>query len=148
MSGQKKHKNLFVQGAISAAFIAEKIQAHQDKTGIGAHSIFLGQVRADRIGEKTVAAIDYTSYEAMALEKMSVIREALFAKYDLTCMHVWHSLGKVATGEICLFVFTSAHRRKAATDACSELVEWIKAELPVWGKELCNDDTHQWKKNQ
>ncbi len=148
MNEGKKYKNPFVHGAIAASFIAEKVQGHQTKTGIGAHSIFLGQVRADVINEKKVAAIEYSTYEEMALEKMHEIREEVFAKYELTCMHVWHSLGKVATGEICLFVFTSAPHRKAAMDACDELVERIKAELPVWGRELFEDETHQWKKNQ
>lgn len=145
---ERKPKNIFTQGPIPATFIAESIQKHSTQTGIGAHSIFLGQVRRDVIGDKTVAAIDYTTYEEMALEKMHEIREAIFAKYSLTCMHVHHSLGRVAIGEICLFVFTSAPHRKAATDACAETVERIKAELPVWGKELFEDESYQWKVNQ
>jgi molybdopterin synthase catalytic subunit len=145
---EHKLKNIFVQGPVAASFIAESIQKHHIKTDIGAHSIFLGQVRADIINEKKVAAIEYSSYEEMALEKMHTIREAIFAKYQLSCMHVYHSLGKVATGEICLFVFTSSARRKAAIDACNETVEKIKAELPVWGKEIFEDETHQWKTNK
>lgn len=145
---EKKPKNIFVKGPIAASFIAESIQKHSDKTGIGGHSIFLGQVRADAINGKTVTAIDYTAFEEMALEKMHEIREATFKKYPLTCMHIYHSLGQVATGEICLFVFTSAPHRKAAIDACEEVVEKIKAELPVWGKELFENDTYQWKVNK
>ena len=141
------HKNIFVSGAISATFIAEKIQAHQDKLNIGGHSIFLGQVRADDIRNKTVTAIEYTSYEELALEKMSGIREEIFAKYSLSCMHIYHSLGQVKAGEICLFVFTSSPHRKAAIDACEELVERIKKDLPIWGRELFEDDTYQWKEN-
>ncbi len=143
-----KPKNIFVQGAIPASFIADSIQKHSSKTEIGGHSIFLGQVRADLIHEKTVTAIEYTAYEDMALQKMHVIREAIFAKYDLTCMHVHHSLGKVPVGEICLFVFTSSAHRKPAIDACEEIVERIKTELPVWGAEIFEDNTHQWKVNQ
>ena len=141
-------KNIFIEGAIKATFIAESIQKHSTKKDIGAHSIFLGQVRADEIADKTVAAIEYTTYTDMALEKMHEIREAIFAKYSLTCMHVYHSLGTVSAGEICLFVFTSSKHRKIAIDACEELVERIKAELPVWGKEIFEDASHTWKINQ
>jgi Molybdopterin converting factor, large subunit len=141
-------KNIFVQGAIQPSFIADSIQKHSTKTNIGGHSIFLGQVRADEIEGKKVTAIEYTTYEEMALEKMHVIREALFAKYALTCMHVYHSLGLVASGELCLFVFTSSAHRKAAIDACTECVERIKAELPIWGKELLEDATYTWKENK
>lgn len=145
---ERKPKNIFTQGAISPAFIADSIAKHSSKTNIGGHSIFLGQVRADVIDKKKVAAIEYTTYEELALEKMHIIREEIFAKYELTCMHVHHSLGSVAAGEICLFVFTSSAHRRAAIDACNEVVERIKTELPVWGKELFEDESHQWKVNQ
>lgn len=143
----KKLKDIFVQGAISAVFIADSIQKHSSRKDIGAHSIFLGQVRADEIGGRNVASIEYTTYKEMTLEKMHEIREAIFAKYDLTCMHVYHSLGTVAAGEICLFVFCSSKHRQLATQACAELVELIKAELPVWGKEIFEDDSYVWKTN-
>jgi molybdopterin synthase catalytic subunit len=145
---ERKPKNIFTQGAIAAAFIAGSIEKHKSKTDIGGHSIFLGQVRADTVDGKEVTSIEYTAYEEMAIEKMHTIRQDIFAKYDLTCMHVHHSLGKVAAGEICLFVFTSSPHRKAAIDACEETVERLKAELPVWGKELFEDETHQWKENK
>lgn len=143
-----KTKNIFVSGAVSPAFIAEKIQAHQSKVNIGAHSIFLGQVRADEIDGKRVSAIEYTSYEDMALEQMQTIREDIFANYDLTCMHVYHSLGTVKAGEISLFVFTSSGHRQAAIKACEEVVEKIKKELPVWGREVFEDASYQWKENK
>ena len=95
-----------------------------------------------------MTAIEYTTYEEMALDKMHSIREDIFAKYDLTCMHVYHSLGIVKAGEISLFVFTSSIHRKAAISACEETVERLKAELPVWGKELLSDQTYQWKENK
>lgn len=144
----KAIKNIFIQGAISPEFISDSIAKHATKKEIGAHSIFLGQVRADTIDAKTVASIEYTTYEEMALEKMAEIREEIFAKFDLTCLHVYHSLGIVKTGEICLFVFTSSRHRKNAIDGCEELVERIKKELPVWGKEIMGEGDHQWKVNQ
>jgi molybdopterin synthase catalytic subunit len=58
-----------MQGAIPATFIADSIQKHSTKTNIGAHSIFLGQVRNDLIDNKEVAAIDYTTYQDMAWKK-------------------------------------------------------------------------------
>lgn len=147
MSG-KKIKNVFVDGAITPEKIATSIAHHQVKTNIGAHDIFLGQVRADIIEEKEVVAIDYSCYEEMANQTFHEIREAAFEKYDLTCMHIYHSKGVVKTGEICLFVFTSSAHRKDAMDACRYLVEEIKAKVPVFGKELFSDTTHVWKENK
>lgn len=145
---EKKIKNIFCQGPIPASFIAESIDKHKTQTSIGGHSIFLGQVRADDKDRKKVSAIEYTAYEKMALEQMHKMREDIFQKYSLTCMHVHHSLGLVATGELCIFVFTSSAHRKAAMDACEEVVERIKKELPIWGKEYFEDESYQWKENK
>ena len=56
--GHKKGKKYFVEGAIPTSFISHSIAKHAAKTVIGSHSIFLGQVRADEINGKNVAAID------------------------------------------------------------------------------------------
>ncbi len=143
----KKPKNVFKQGAITSEFIGNSIAKHQSKTNIGAHNIFLGQVRADNIDDKIVTAIEYSAYEEMANQKFHEIREATFSKFDLTCMHIYHSLGKVNAGEICLFVFVSSPRRKVVFEALEYVVEAIKADVPVFGKEIFEDQTHQWKQN-
>lgn len=147
MTIEKSKKNCFHNGAIAAEFIGNSIAKHQTKTGIGAHQIFLGQVRADVIDGKEVKAIEYTAYEAMAETVFHEIREAAFARYDLTCLHIHHSLGVVKAGEICLFVFVSAPRRKVVFEAIEFLVEEIKAKVPIFGKEIFEDDTYVWKKN-
>lgn len=145
---EKKPKNIFVDGPISPVKIGEDIAHHQKKTNIGAHSIFMGQVRADSVEEAKVMAIEYTAHQEMALSVMHEIREAIFVKYPLTCLHIIHSLGVVKAGEICLFVFASAVHRKEAIKACEEVVERIKKELPIWGKEIFADDGYQWKENR
>jgi len=148
MSTEKKPKNVFVQGPISPEKIATSIAHHQVKTNIGGHDIFLGQVRADEIDGKTVSAIDYTAYEEMANQAFHEIREVAFEKFDLTCMHIYHSLGRVNAGEICLFVFTSSAHRKDFFEATRYLVEEIKTKVPVFGKEVFEDGTHTWKENK
>jgi molybdopterin synthase catalytic subunit len=145
---EKKIKKVFVEGAISPEKIASSIAHHQVKTNIGAHDIFLGQVRADQIDGKTVKAIDYSAYEEMAEKIFHEIREAAFEKFDLTCMHIYHSKGVVKAGEICLFVFTSSAHRKMTMDATRYLVEEIKAKVPVFGKEIFEDESFQWKENK
>ena len=141
-------KNCFKQGAISSDFIGESIAHHQVKTNIGAHQIFLGQVRKDIIEGKEVTAIEYSAHEEMANMAFHEIRESAFDKFNLTCMHIYHSLGRVNAGEICLFVFASSPHRKDAQKAIEYLVEEIKAKVPVFGKELFEDETYVWKENK
>lgn len=141
---EKKH---FIQGAISFEFIGNCILKHQKKITIGAHNIFLGQIRADVIENKTVVAIEYSAYEEMSEQIFYKIREDAFAKYNLSCLHIYHSLGRIKTGEICLFVFVSASRRKVVYRALEFLVEEIKSKVPIFGKEIFEDETYSWKEN-
>lgn len=127
--------------------IATSIANHQHKKDIGAHDIFLGQVRADQIDGKTVREIEYTAYEEMAEQVIHEIREAAFAKFELTCAHIYHSLGHVKTGELCFFVFTSSAHRTMAFEATRFIVEEIKSKAPIYGKEIFEDASAQWKKN-
>jgi molybdopterin synthase catalytic subunit len=146
-SSEKRTVSLFVEGPIRPEFIAASIAKHQAKTGIGAHEIFLGQIRADKKGTEVVEAIEFSAYREMAEATYLEFREQLFARHPITCMHVYHSLGRVRAGDLNLFVFVSAERRVAAMEACRELVEWIKRELPVWGKEVFSTASVQWKVN-
>ena len=140
-------KKVFISGPISRDFIGESIAKHQTKTSIGAHNIFLGQVRADEVDGKKVAAIEYSCYEELANTKLHEIREEAFEKFDLICMHIYHSLGTIKTGEVCFFVFVSAKRRKEVYAATEWLVNQVKDRTPIYGKEIFEDETHQWKVN-
>ncbi|MBI1837764.1 MAG: molybdenum cofactor biosynthesis protein MoaE [Flavobacteriia bacterium] len=144
----KKINNCFKDGAISAAFIGDSIAKHQAKTTIGAHQIFLGQVRKDMINQQEVQAIEYSAHVEMANIVCNEIRENAFKEFDLVCMHIYHSLGIVKAGEICLFVFVSSKHRKMAQKAIEFIVEEIKAKVPVFGKEILEDESHVWKVNQ
>lgn len=144
---ERKPKKIFVEGPISPEKIAQSIANHQAKTNIGAHDIFLGQVRTDQVDDRTVTAIRYSAYEEMAEEVIHEIREQAFERFDLTCAHIYHSLGEVKAGELCLFVFTSSRRRQATFEATRFLVEEIKAKAPIFGKEIFADNTSQWKVN-
>ena len=144
---EKKINKVFIEGPVTPEFIRHSIASHSSRTDIGAHSIFLGQVRNDLIDGKEVKAIDYSAYIEMAEEKFHEIREETFQKYSLTCMHIYHSIGKVNAGEISLFVFVSSVHRNMAFDACRKIVERIKKEVPVWGKEIFEDESFEWKTN-
>jgi len=141
-------ENIFIEGAVSINIIAEIVQKYSSNTEVGGHSIFLGQVRADEKEGKKVQAIEFTAHHEMAIKKMEQIKKEIITKYKLTGLQVFHSLGTVKTGEICLFALTSAKHRKPAIEACNELVERLKKELPVWGKEIYNDGSYVWKENK
>jgi molybdopterin synthase catalytic subunit len=137
-------KSCFIQGPIKPQFIAEQIAMHNTKHNIGAHSIFLGQVRADEIDNKKVTGIEYSAYEDMADKEITKVRENAFAKWPLSCLHIYHSNGQVKTGEISLFIFVSAGHRTECLEAIHQIVEDIKHNVPIWKKEIMEDGTTRW----
>lgn len=143
----KKPKKVFIEGAISPDFIANSIAKHQTKTNIGAHTIFLGQVRNDMIEEKEVVEIEYSAYTEIAEKEIHRIREEAFEKFDLVCLHIYHSLNVVKAGEVCLFVFVSSTHRDASYQASRFIVEEVKAKAPIFGKEIFKDESYTWKVN-
>ncbi|MEQ8323309.1 MAG: molybdenum cofactor biosynthesis protein MoaE [Vicingaceae bacterium] len=143
----KKEKDIFIEGPIEPSFIANSIEKHRSKHEIGAHDIFLGQVRADFHEKQTVSAIEYTAHQQVANTMASEIREKAFEKFGISCMHIHHSLGKIATGELCLFVFASSPHRDECRKAVSWLVEEVKQKLPIFGKVILDNNEHQWKVN-
>ncbi|MBS1945717.1 MAG: molybdenum cofactor biosynthesis protein MoaE [Bacteroidetes bacterium] len=165
MSGTKTHKtrDIFIDGPIAPAFIAESIAKHATRTDIGGHEIFLGQVRADELAaahgsatgalttgnqqRATVHAIEYTAYRDMANEQMTAIREEAFVRWPITCLHVHHSLGSIKAGELCFFVFASAAHRREAREAVAFVTDEVKKRLPIFGKEILENGTHGWKRN-
>lgn len=140
-------KYIFIDGPIGTDIISGTIEHYNQIDNVGAYSIFLGQVRADMIGDKSVCAIDYSCYTEMASEALEGIISKMEEKYTLTKINVYHSMGKVAVGELCLFVIAASRHRINAFDACREVVELIKKEVPIWGKEVFDDESYTWKKN-
>lgn len=137
-------KKVLIQGPIQASKIADSIEKHSCKTGIGAHNIFLGQVRADKHEGKQVKGIEYSAYEEMAEQVFNDIREDIFKKHNITCMHIYHSLGMVKAGEISLFVFVSSKHRGVSYEASRDVVEQIKEKAPIWKKEFFETEEYQW----
>ena len=140
-------KKIFIDGQRSPEFISDSISKHHSKHNIGAHNIFLGQVRADIISDQNVKSIEYSAYEDMANKKVNEIREDAFKKFDLTCLHTYHSLGNIKVGEISFFVFVSSVRRSEVYEATQYLVDRIKNEVPIFGKEIFENEKFQWKEN-
>jgi len=117
-----------------------------EKTDSGGHSLFLGQVRADEINGKKVKAIDYSAYEGMVKTEADNIKKSVLLEFaDAKTIDIVHSIGTVKAGEISLFVLVSAGHRHQAIQACSKTVELVKEKLPVWKKEIFDDDSYEWK---
>ena len=105
-------------------------------------------MRADEIDGKCVKAIEYSAYDAMVNAEADKIKKIILSEFsDAKMVEIVHSTGVVKAGEVSLFVMVSAGHRHHAIEACSKTVELVKERLPVWKKEIFNDDSHSWKEN-
>lgn len=143
-----KENEIFIHGAIGEALIAKEIIAIQNNKKVGAQAIFIGQVRNDTIQEKEVVAINYTAYEEMAFNNFIKIIEEAKKQFSIEEIIIKHSLQKVNCGEICLFVLVATAHRNEAYEASRFVVEAIKKQVPVFGKEIFADETYVWKENK
>ena len=139
-------RNYLINGPISHDIITSILDKMGAETNSGGHSFFLGQVRADRINGRIVKAIQYSAYEAMIEVEADKIKESVMGEFDdVRSISIAHSTGIVNAGQISLLVAVSAGHRKQAMEACSLTVELIKERLPVWKKEIYEDNSYNWK---
>jgi molybdopterin synthase catalytic subunit len=101
----------------------------------GAIATFLGTVRAHSRG-RDVMALEYEAYEEMAEDVMAAIAEQLQERYDLCKVAMSHRLGRVEVGETSVAIAVSAAHRQDALAACADAIEALKAQVPLWKKEL------------
>jgi len=141
-----KKEHILVSGPIDSSLIVDYIDRVSDDKGSGAHSIFLGQVRNDKINGRTVEAIEYSAYKEMVEKEAQKIKDTVLTAYsDVNKVVITHSTGIVKAGELSLFVMVTAGHRDQATRACRHVVEMIKQNYPVWKKEMFDNDSHRWK---
>ncbi|NDE39405.1 MAG: molybdenum cofactor biosynthesis protein MoaE [Actinobacteria bacterium] len=108
----------------------------------GAVVTFCGDVR-DHDGGKEVAALLYEIHPS-APEQIKLITQSVIGNYVIEKVAVAHRFGDIAIGETAFAVAVSAAHRQAAFDACSAIVDEVKAKLPIWKHQKFTDGTDEW----
>jgi molybdopterin synthase catalytic subunit len=133
-----------IDGPVTPGAISEVVSKGGKNHECGAHSLFLGQVRRDQSEGKSVKAIEYSAYEEMVIMEADKINKSILSEFnDVKAIEIIHSKGYVKTGEISLLVMVSAGHSDHASKACAKAVELIKEKLPIWKKEVFEDDSAQ-----
>jgi molybdopterin synthase catalytic subunit/molybdopterin converting factor small subunit len=101
----------------------------------GAIATFLGTVRAQSRGREVIA-LEYEAYEDMAEQVMAEIAEEVEERYDLCKVAISHRTGRVEVGGTSVAIAVSAPHRQDALAACADVIEALKARVPLWKKEL------------
>jgi molybdopterin synthase catalytic subunit len=110
----------------------------------GAVATFVGLVRDhDPSVEGRVVGLDYTAHPT-APDVLERLAAAAAEHEDVIGVAVSHRIGHLAVGEAAIVAAVSTAHRAEAFDVCRALVETVKAELPVWKREVLEDGSHVW----
>jgi molybdopterin synthase catalytic subunit len=142
-----REEPFFVDGPLRRD-LTEAVQDRWSQDGrVGAQAWFFGQIRDDPIAGGRVTAIEYDAERVIAAQSLAEI--AARAVRECGCREVWirHSLGGVPAGGVSFIVGVAAEHRGAAFDALRLTVDAVKAETPIFGKEITAAG-YRWKVNQ
>lgn len=120
----------------------DHVAAVSDGTA-GAVSVFLGTVRdSDPDAAGPVVALEYTAHPDA---EVALARLAAEVDGPDLAIAVSHRIGRLGIGEAAVVIAVSSGHRDAAFVACRRLIESIKAELPVWKRQVEADGSTAWK---
>ena len=127
-------QGLRVEGRTHASVTEEPLSAEElsrwvADPGAGAIVAFQGVTRE-------VASLDYEAYREMAEERIAAILVECVERHGLLAAAAEHRVGRVARGEPGVIVAVSAGHREEAFAGAREAIDRIKAEAPLWKREL------------
>lgn len=109
----------------------------------GAIATFVGVVRDhDPSVEGEVTHLDYSAHPDAAAVITRIVAE-VEAAHGVT-LALSHRIGLLAVGDAAIVAAAGAGHRAEAFDACREAVERVKAEAPIWKREVLADGSHTW----
>lgn len=115
---------------------AEITRLTRGRANVGAVVTFSGLCR-DEAG--TLAALELEHYPGMAEAEILRIAKEAAERWPVSGLTAIHRFGRIEPGEnIVLVVAASAHRR-AAFEAASFLMDYLKTRAPFWKKEHRRD---------
>lgn len=110
----------------------------------GAVASFVGTVRDHSPdADGTVVLLEYSAHPDAA-RVLGELADRVAATHDGVRLAVSHRIGTVAVGEPAIVAAAGSAHRAAAFDACRDLVEVVKAELPMWKKQVLADGSATW----
>lgn len=107
----------------------------------GGTALFVGTVRNHHLGVE-VTLLEYEAYPAMAVKEMRRIAQELEAEMPGVRLACVHRIGALQIGDIAVVCAASAAHRAEAFGACQELIDRIKARVPIWKREHGPDGPH------
>ncbi len=121
--------------------VDEVLAAVQDPT-CGGITVFVGVVRDHDRGQD-VASLDY-SVHPTAQARLTEVADVVAERSGAVRLAALHRSGHLEIGEVAVVVAASAAHRDAAFAACRDLIDTLKAEVPIWKHQELGDGATEW----
>lgn len=121
---------------------AEELASQVKSESAGAVVTFSGDVRNHDKG-KSVLTLNYEIHPS-AQTVIEKIANEIASKHEVVNVAVAHRYGAIPIGESAFVVAVASEHRAPALSCCEELVERVKAELPIWKYQEFADGTTEW----
>ncbi|BBX63373.1 molybdopterin synthase catalytic subunit 2 [Mycobacterium saskatchewanense] len=118
----------------------EELVSHQSA---GAVVGFVGMIR-DHDGGRGVVRLEYSAHPLADQVLAEVVADVAGRSSGIRAVAASHRVGVLRIGEAALVAAVAADHRQAAFATCADLVDTIKARLPVWKHQFFADGTEEW----
>jgi molybdopterin synthase catalytic subunit len=120
----------------------DEVRAAVADPAAGGIALFAGAVR-DSDHARGVSGLSYSAHPS-AVDELRRVAEVVAEKYPVIGIAAVHRVGDLAIGDLAVVLAVSCPHRAEAFDACRDLIDILKASVPIWKHQRFDDGTAEW----
>jgi len=120
----------------------DEVRAAVADPAAGGIALFAGAVR-ESDHDRAVSGLSYSAHPSAA-DVLRRVAEVIAEKYPVIGIAAVHRVGDLAIGDLAVVLAVSCPHRAEAFDACRDLIDILKASVPIWKHQRFGDGTAEW----
>ena len=120
----------------------EEVRAAVSDPGAGGIALFAGTVR-DQDGGQGVVRLSYSAHPSATAE-LRRVAEKVAAEFGVLALAAVHRVGDLDIGDLAVVVAVACPHRGEAFEACRQLIDTLKHEVPIWKHQRFADGSSEW----
>ena len=120
----------------------DEVRAAVADPAAGGIALFAGAVR-DSDHDRGVSGLSYSAHPSAA-DELRRVAEVIAEKYPVIGIAAVHRVGDLGVGDLAVVLAVSCPHRAEAFDACRDLIDFLKASVPIWKHQRFDDGSAEW----
>jgi molybdopterin synthase catalytic subunit len=120
----------------------DEVRAAVADPAAGGIALFAGAVR-DSDHDRGVSGLSYSAHPS-AVDELRRVAEVVAEKHPVIGIAAVHRVGDLAIGDLAVVLAVSCPHRAEAFNACRDLIDILKASVPIWKHQRFDDGTAEW----